>query len=147
MAREYFRSGLLLKAGVGIATSVAVALAFWYPLQRAHRAHIQRITQFAAHAVESDIADEIRSQLLAQIQLAQLYGLEGSLSQKEWDSYAAIFVAHHPGFSALLLTDERLQVRLSFALVEAQPELDTLFATDGPLRQTLSKDHQKRDAI
>ena len=147
MAREYFRSGLLFKAGVSIIASVTVALAFWYPLQRAHRAHIQRITQFAAHAVKSDIADEIRAQFLAQIQLAQLYGLEGSLSKREWDSYAAIFVAHHPGYSALLLTDEDLQVHLSFALAEAQPELETLFATDGLLRQTLREDHQRREVM
>jgi signal transduction histidine kinase len=147
MAREYFRSGLLFKAGVSIAASVTVALAFWYPLQRAHRAHIQRITQFAAHAVKSDIADEIRAQFLAQIQLAQLYGLEGSLFKQEWDSYAAIFVAHHPGYSALLLTNENLHVHFSFALAEAQPHLDTLFATDGPLQQTLREDHEKREAM
>lgn len=147
MAREYFRSGLLLKAGVGIATSVAVALAFWYPLQRAHGAHIQRITQFAAQAVKSDIADEIRSQFLAQIQLAQLYGLEGSLSKQEWDSYAAVFVAHHPGYSALLLTDQYLHVHSSLALAEAQPQVDNLFATDGRLQQILRESPQKREAM
>jgi len=147
MAREYWRSKPLLKAGVGIFASVAIALAFWYPLQRAHRAYIQRITEFAAQAVKSDIGDEIRAQFLAQIQLAQLYGLEGSLSKKEWDSYAAIFVAHHPGYSALLLTDEGLHVNSSFVLAEAQPQLDILFAPDGPLRRTLREDDQKREAM
>jgi signal transduction histidine kinase len=147
MARKYFRSGLLLKAGVGIVASAAVALAFWYPLQRAHRAHIQRITQFAVNAVRSDIADEIRSQFLAQVQLAQLYGLQGALSQQEWDSYAGIFVAHHPGYLALLFTDRELNVQLSFTLAEAQPRLDILFAPDGPLQRTLQLENQKRDAL
>jgi signal transduction histidine kinase len=137
----------LVKAGVGIATSAAVAFAFWSPLQRAHRAHIQRITQFAVHAVRSDVADEIRSQFLAQIQLAQLYGIQGSLSKQEWDSYSGIFVAHHPGYFALLLTDQALHVRLSFALAETQPQLDTLFAIDGPLLQTLHQGPERRDAL
>ena len=79
MARQYFRSELLLKAAVSIVVSVAIALASRYPLQRAHRAHIQRITQFAARAVKSDIGDEIRAQLQPQIQISQLYGLQGSL--------------------------------------------------------------------
>jgi signal transduction histidine kinase len=147
MAGRYFRPGFLPKAGLGVITSAVVALSFWYPLRKANRAHIEHITDFAVHSVKTDIADEIRSQLLAQIQLAQLYGLQGTISKEEWDSYASIFVAHHPGYLALLLTDRNLHTSLTFMLPGADRRLEAIFAPNSPLRTTLQKDPQRRDAL
>ena len=147
MAKKYIQWGLLPKIAVGILTSAFIAVAFWYPLQKAQRAHIQHITQFAAHSVKSDIADEIRSQFLAQIQLAQLYGLQGTISKKEWESYAGIFVTHHPGYLALLLTDQDFHSLMTFALPESQPHVEQLLARDGTLRTMLQNDSRRRDAL
>src|SRR5690348_10625172 len=115
----------LITVGVMLFATAAVGLAFWYPLQRAQKAHIQRVTRFAVQSVKTDIADEIKSQLVSQIQVAQLYGISGRLSKKEWYSYAGIFAAHHPGYLAFLLTDEALHVRFSLSQAAAQPYLDT----------------------
>lgn len=147
MKRRRSLSGLLLKAALVIVVAAAVSCAFWYPIQRAQRAHIHRLTRFAAQVVRTHIADAIRSQLLAQIQVAQVCGLEETLSQREWDSYASLFLAHHPGYLALLMTDNAYQVRLSFSGAGAQPYLDALYASAGPLEQTLREDPDNRDAL
>ena len=127
--------------------TVAVSLGFWYPVQKAQRAHIQRVTRFAVQAVRSDITDEIRSQLLAQIQVADMCSLDETLSKREWDSYAGLFVAHHPGYVALLLTDNTYHVRFSFAEAGTQPYLDALSASDGPLEKALERDPDKREVL
>jgi signal transduction histidine kinase len=139
-------SALLLAVGV-MFVSAAVGLAFWYPLQRAQKAHINRVTRFAVQSLKNDIADEIRAQLVSQIQVAQLYGISGTLSQKEWYSYAGIFAAHHPGYLAFLLTDDALHVRFSLSQAAAKPYLDTLFAPAGALEQALRNDANKREVM
>jgi signal transduction histidine kinase len=137
----------LITVGVMLFTTAAVGLAFWYPLQRAQKAHIQRVTRFAVQSVKTDIEDEIKSQLVSQIQVAQLYGISGRLSKKEWYSYAGIFAAHHPGYLAFLLTDEALHVRFSLSQGAAKPYLDALFALAGPLEQALRGDANKREVM
>jgi signal transduction histidine kinase len=137
----------LITVGVMLFATAAVGLAFWYPLQRAQKAHIQRVTRFAVQSVKTDIADEIKSQLVSQIQVAQLYGISGTLSKKEWYSYAGIFAAHHPGYLAFLLTDEALHVRFSLSQGAAKPYLDALFAPAGPLEQALRGDANKREVM
>jgi signal transduction histidine kinase len=147
MKRKSCLRGLLLKAGLTIAVSAAISFAFWYPLQRAQGAHIRRVTLFAVQAVRTDIADEIRSQLLAQIQLAQMCSLDETLSKREWDSYASLFMARHTGYVALLLTDSAYHVRLSFTEAAAKPYLDALFASTGPLEQTMGRDPDQRGVL
>jgi len=147
MKRKISLSALLLKAGVMMAATAAVSFAFWYPVQKAQRAHIQRVTRFAVQAVRSDITDEIRSQLLAQIQLAEMCSLDETLSKRKWDSYASLFVAHHPGYVALLLTDNAYHVRFSFTEAGTQPYLDALSASDGPLEKALERDPDKREVL
>jgi signal transduction histidine kinase len=137
----------LITVGVMLFATAAVGLAFWYPLQRAQKAHIQRVTRFAVQSVKTDIADEIKSQLVSQIQVAQLYGISGRLSKKEWYSYAGIFAAHHPGYLAFLLTDEALHVRFSLSQGAAKPYLDALLAPAGPLEQALRGDANKREVM
>jgi signal transduction histidine kinase len=137
----------LITVGVMLFATAAVGLAFWYPLQRAQKAHIQRVTRFAVQSVKTDIADEIRSQLVAQIQVAQLYGITGTFSRKEWYSYAGIFAAHHPGYLAFLVTDNALHVRFSLSQEAAKPYLDTLFAPKGPLEQALRGDSSRREVM
>ncbi len=136
-----FRVGLVLVA------ATAMGLAFWYPLQRAQDEHIRRVTRFAVQAVRNDIADEIRTQLLAEVQLAQLYAFKGSLSRQELNSYASIFVAHHPGYLALLLTDEAFHVRFLFGSAQAKPYLDILFGPAGPLKRTFGGDANKQEVM
>ena len=138
---------LLFRVFVIFVAAASIGAGFWYPLQKAQNAHIQRVTRFAVQAVKSDLADEIRSQLLVQIQLAQLYGLQGTLSKQEWNSYASIFVAHHPGYLALLWTDDTFHVRLSLSQAAAKPYLDTLFAPAGPLEQALRGETNKREVM
>jgi signal transduction histidine kinase len=140
-------SGLLLKAALIIAATAAVSFVFWYPIQRAQRAHIERVTRFAAQAVRTDITDEIRAQLLAQVQVAQMCSLDETLSKREWDSYASPFLAHHPGYVALLLTDNAYHVRLSYIQANAQPYLDSLYAPAGPFKQTLKMDPDEREVF
>jgi signal transduction histidine kinase len=147
MKRKGSLSAVLLKAGVMTAATVAVSLGFWYPVQKAQRAHIQRVTRFAVQAVRSDITDEIRSQLLAQIQVAEMCSLDETLSKREWDSYAGLFVAHHPGYVALLLTDNTYHVRFSFAEAGIQPYLDALSAADGAIEKVLERDPDKREVL
>ena len=138
---------LLFRVGLMFVTAAAVGLGFWYPLQEAQRAHIQQVTRFAAQALKADIEDEINSRLLEQIQIAQWYGLKGGLSKQDWDAYASIFVAHHPGYVALLLTDDVFQVRLSMSQAAAKPYLDTLFAPAGPLEEALRGDAKRREVM
>jgi signal transduction histidine kinase len=138
---------LLIKAGVIITAGVVVSLAFWYPIQIAQRAHIQRVTRSAVQAVRSDIADKMRSQLLAQIQVAEMCGLDDTLSQRQWDLYSNVFIAHHPGYVALLMTDNAYHVRLSFSETASQPYVDTLFAPGGPLEETLRRDPEGREVL
>ena len=140
-------SGLFLKAALIVAVAAAVSFALWYPIQKAQRAHIQRVTRFAVQVVRTHITDAIRSQLLAQIQVAELCGLEETLSKRKWDSYASLFVAHHPGYLALLITDNAYHIRLSFTEAGAQPYLDALYARAGPLEETLQEDPDGRDVL
>lgn len=137
----------VFRVGLVLVTATAMGLAFWYPVQRTQDEHIRRVTRFAVQAVRNDIADEIRTQLLAEVQLAQLYAFKGSLSRQELNSYASIFVAHHPGYLALLLTDEAFHVRFSFGSAQAKPYLDILFGPGGPLEQVYRGDANKQEVM
>jgi signal transduction histidine kinase len=115
---------------------MTAGLLFWYPIEKAQRAHIQHITSFAAHSVKTDIADEIHALLLAQVGLAESCSLGKNLSKQQWHSCATPFLEEHPGYLALLLTDNAYRVQASLAAPDAEPYLDALFAADGPLKKT-----------
>ncbi len=138
---------LLLRTGLMLAIIGAISFAFWFPLRIAEHAHIRRLVKLETHNARTVIADEMRSHLLAQVRLAQVCSLEENLSKKEWESYARLFIAHHPGYLALQFLDVDDRVRLSFNQSQESSALAPLLAAGGSLKTALQESGPKRDVI
>ena len=88
-----------------VATSICVGLAFWFPLRNETRKHIIHMTALSAQSVRTDIADEIRAQMLAQMRLGQLWSREDKLPDSDLENQARLFMRHNPGCLSLQIVD------------------------------------------
>jgi len=139
--------GLLLRAVLMLAMIAGASLAFWVPLRRAEDSHIRHLSKFATQSVQTLLANEMRSRLLALVRLAQVCVIEENVKKKAWESYAGLFLSHHPGYLALQLVDREDRVRLSFHQAQDSSVLDPLLTADGALEPALQESRRKRDVI
>ena len=56
--------------------TAAVGFAFWNPLNTEIHSHTERITKAYARSLQTDVLDELRLQVLAQVRLAKLLSTE-----------------------------------------------------------------------
>jgi signal transduction histidine kinase len=104
------RRAFALRALLMIAAVAVISFAFWYPLQSQQRSHIRHVTKLSAQSVRTDIADEMRSRILAQVRLATFSEFR-ELSQSEWEAQAGLLLQHHRGYLAVqwISSDGRLR--------------------------------------
>lgn len=88
-----------------VVASVFVGVAFWLPLRNELRNHIVHVTALFAQSVRTDVADEIRAQMLAQMRLAQLWSRDQKLAETHIQTQATLFMRHHPGCLSLQVLD------------------------------------------
>jgi signal transduction histidine kinase len=101
----------LMRVGLLAGATAALGLAFWSPLKSEERAHAQHVTKGLARSVQTDIADEIRAQMLALDRFARLLSFEPRPSQADWESQAKLFMKDNPGFLAVQWVDASYRVR------------------------------------
>jgi len=66
----------LLRVGLMAGVTAAVGFAFWNPLNTEIHSHTERITKAYARSLQTDVLDELRLQVLAQVRLAKLLSTE-----------------------------------------------------------------------
>jgi signal transduction histidine kinase len=98
--------------------------------------------------VQTDIADEVREQMLAVVRFAKLLSFEQGPSQKDWELQAKLFLSHHPGYLAIAWVDSTYRVRWAATDAESKGLQDSLTKVDDPLRLELEriKSHRKEEA-
>jgi len=84
----------------------AVGLAFWSPLSSEIHSHTERITKAYARSLQTDVLDEVRHQVLAQVRFAELLATEPRIPTGLWESQARLFLTHHAGYVAVQWIDE-----------------------------------------
>jgi len=88
-----------VRAATFVLTGLAASFALWYPLEIDEQAHIRRLTEQAAMSVRADLEADVRTRLLAQVRLAELWGWEEPgtpLSTLEWTLNCRLFLEHYP---------------------------------------------------
>jgi signal transduction histidine kinase len=128
---------LLIRVGLLLGATAALGLAFWSPLRSQERAHARRVTKGLARSVQTDIADEVRGQVLALVRFAKLLTFDQRPSQKDWQSQAKLFMRDNPGFLAMQWVDASYHVRWAAADTGAEKVQNLLAETDVPLRRAL----------
>jgi signal transduction histidine kinase len=95
--------------------------------------------------VQTDIADEVRDQMLALVRFARLLSFEERLNQKDWKSQATLFMSHHSGCVGIQWVDASYHVHWVAtdggreALQNIQAEMD------GSLRRALESMANRRE--
>jgi signal transduction histidine kinase len=120
-----------------IAAAAIVGVAFWVPLRREERSHVQHVMEVLSRSVQTDIDDERRSRVAALILLAQSLSLEQRLFPRDWEAQAKLFMVHYPDCIALEWMDASFTVRwvTTQAADNAQQNADQ--QTHAALRQVL----------
>jgi signal transduction histidine kinase len=138
---------LVLRVGLMVGATAAVGLAFWNPLSSEARSHASRITKAFARSLETDILDEVRHQVLAQVRLASLR-VESKLPRRIWESQATLFMTHHPGYLAIQWLDATYHSR-SMIPNETEANPGVLVTDDASLRRVLEEEvnHCQEEAL
>ena len=117
--------------------TAAVGLTFWNPLRNEVRLHATRITKAFARSLQTDILDEVRHQVLAQIRLASLLRADPRLPHEVWESQANLFMTHHPGYLAIQWVDATYHLRGMVAMDESEADPSVLVIGDASLQRAL----------
>ena len=96
----------LIRVGLMVGVIAAVGLAFWSPLSSEIHSHTERITKAYARSLQTDVLDEVRHQVLAQVRFAELLATEPRIPTGLWESQARLFLTHHAGYVAVQWIDE-----------------------------------------
>lgn len=128
---------LLLRALLIVGAAAAIGWAFWQPLQKEERSHEHYVTMVFARSVQTELLEEMQSDLLELEQLARQWGLEKKLSGSEWNTRAKLFIAHHPGHVALQWLDPNYRVRFLITDPESKAYRNTLAVIEMPLKRSL----------
>lgn len=89
---------------------LAASFALWGPLEIYEREHVCRTTQQSMESLRADIASDMRSRLLAQVRLAELWADHLAFSDREREVSARLFLDHHAGYLGLQWVDPRYGV-------------------------------------
>src|SRR5580765_4583013 len=116
VANAIRQSDYLRRFAFMVAASICVGLAFWFPLRNEVRNHIIHMTALSAQSVRTDIADEIRAQMLAQMRLGQLWSRQSELPDSDLENQARLFMRHYPGCLSLQVLDTDQRVRWSVSV-------------------------------
>jgi signal transduction histidine kinase len=128
---------LLIRVGIFVGAAAALGLTFWSPLKSEERDHARRVTQGLARSVQTDIADEVRDQMLALVRLAKLLSFEDTPSQRVWELQARLLMSHYPGYLAIQWVDTTYRVRWVATSTGSDELQRTLAETDTPLRRSI----------
>ncbi len=120
-----------------VCSAAALGLAFWRPLQKEEISHEHYVATIFARSVQTELLEEIQSDMLEQVQLARQWGLDEKLSGSQWDAQAKLFIAHHPGHLAMLWVDPSYRVRFLFRVPKSDAYRNTLAAIEAPVRGVL----------
>jgi signal transduction histidine kinase len=129
----------LLRASLMVSAIAAVGLIFWNPLRSEVRLHATHITKAFARSLQTDILDEVRHQVLAQIRLASLLRADTQLPHEVWASQATLFMTHHPGYLAIQWVDATYHLRGMVAMDESEADPSIGVIGDSSLRRQLEE--------
>ena len=128
---------LLIRAVVIVCSAAALGLAFWRPLQKEEISHEHYVTTVFARSVQTELLEEMQSDMLEEEQLARQWGLDEKLSGSQWDAQAKLFIALHPGHLALLWVDPNYRVRFLITEPKSDAYRNTLAVLEAPVRGLL----------
>lgn len=129
-----------------IAAAATVGVAFWVPLRREERSHVQHVMEVLSRSVQTDIDDERRSNVAALILLAQSLSLEQRLVPRDWGAQTKLFMAHYPDCIALEWMDASFTVRWATTKVADDALQNAVPQADTALRQVLQGLANRGDA-
>jgi len=106
------RQGLLRWLPLALGGGGAVlALLLWQALAAQEDAHIARTLQMKTAAVSEDVGHALDSRIQALDRMVRRWEMRGRPGRKEWESDAALYLKHYPGYRAIAWADPALDVR------------------------------------
>src|SRR3990170_1301649 len=106
------RQGLLRWLPLALGGGGAVlALLLWQALAAQEDAHIARTLQMKTAAVSEDVWHALDSRIQALDRMVRRWEMRGRPGRKEWESDAALYLKHYPGYRAIAWADPALDVR------------------------------------
>ncbi len=95
---------------VGIG-AVALAVALWQALSVEQRAQISRTIEAQTNSLGTEIRARIEPRILGLVRMGERWALEANTSELDRRADAARYIAHQPGYEAVLWVDPSFNVR------------------------------------